>query len=87
MDVLPDILDGFIYTLWYQRIIHTNLDLFILSLVSIIKQDSDGQPILEQNIYSLRWVVQDLFNHRGCTTGHYSVVFDEGDTMNFGRIC
>ena len=86
MDVFPRILDGFIHTFWDQNIIHTKLDLFIQYLVSIINQDSDGHPILHHNIDSLRQVAQDLFNRRGCTTGHYSVVFDEGDTISFGRI-
>ena len=86
MDVFPHILDGFIHTLWDQKITHNNLDIFIQYLVYIIKQDSDGHPIFDLNIDSLRQVAQDLFNRRGCTTAHYSVVFDEGDTTNFGMI-
>ena len=86
MDIFPRISDGFIHTLWEQNIIHANLDLFIQYLVYITKQDSDGHPILDHNIDSLRQVAQDLFNRRGCTTGHYSVIFDEGDTISFGRI-
>ena len=84
MDVFPHILDGFIHTLWDQNIIHTILYIFIHYLVSIIKQDSYGHLILDQNINSLQRVAQDLFNRGGCTTDHYSAVFDEWYTVHFG---
>ena len=86
MSLLPLILDGFIHIIWDQRMIQTNLDLFIQCLVLILNQDYDGHPILDRNIDSLRRVARDLFIHRGCTTDHYSALFDEVDNINFGMI-
>ena len=85
---------GCIYTYftWFfthiliPKIIQTSLNLFIHSLVLILKQNSDGQPILDQNIDGIQRVTQDLFNRECCTTGHYSAVFDWGYTIHFGSI-
>ena len=87
MDLFAHVLDGFIHTIWDQNIIHTTLYLFIQSSVLIFKQDSDGRPILDQNIDILCLVDQYLFNRRVGTTGHYSVVYDEVYTIGYGSIC